>query len=101
VQVTIKQDGAIGVVTAKSGVNEASNAPAPQPAPQPSAQPSKPEPQPAPASADAYVASSRAKVFHKASCPAASKIKDENRVTFKTREEAVASGRTPAKDCNP
>jgi beta-lactamase superfamily II metal-dependent hydrolase len=94
VDVSIKGDGAIGVTASRSGgsapVVASPSGPAPAPAPTP-----------APAPAEGYVASSRAKVFHKTSCPAAAKLKDENRVTFKTREEAVASGRTPAKDCNP
>jgi beta-lactamase superfamily II metal-dependent hydrolase len=66
---------------------------APAPAPTPA-------PKPAP-SGEGYVASSRAKVFHKASCPAVKKIKEDNRVNYATRDQAVAAGLEPAKDCNP
>ena len=48
-----------------------------------------------------YVASKNSKKFHKASCKNGMKIKESNRVLFKTRDEAVASGRTPAGDCKP
>jgi methylphosphotriester-DNA--protein-cysteine methyltransferase len=47
------------------------------------------------------VASSRSKVFHQATCSGAREIKPENRLVFPNRKAAVASGRTPAKDCNP
>ncbi len=48
-----------------------------------------------------YVASKNSKKFHSASCKNGQKIKESNRVVFKTRDEAVASGRTPAGDCKP
>ncbi|MBR2979654.1 MAG: MBL fold metallo-hydrolase [Myxococcaceae bacterium] len=48
-----------------------------------------------------YASSKRSKKFHKASCGSAAKIKPANKITFATREEAVASGREPAKDCKP
>ncbi|MEN9798415.1 MAG: hypothetical protein RL653_2111 [Pseudomonadota bacterium] len=77
--------------------------PAAPPAPVEAKRPPAPAPSaprgPAPASGG-YVASSRAKVFHAAGCSAAEKIKPENLVTFRSRDEA-AKGRTPAKDCNP
>jgi competence protein ComEC len=48
-----------------------------------------------------YVASRPRNLFHKPSCPSAKRIKPENRIEFKTRDEAVKSGRTPAGDCKP
>ncbi|MBS2032873.1 MAG: MBL fold metallo-hydrolase [Deltaproteobacteria bacterium] len=48
-----------------------------------------------------FVASKNSKVFHKASCGGAEHIKAENKVNFATRKQALASGREPAKDCNP
>jgi competence protein ComEC len=47
-----------------------------------------------------YVASSKGDVFHLPFCRIAAKIKQSNRLVFKSREEA-ARGRRPAKDCNP
>ena len=78
-------------------------APAPTQAPAPSTLPATKQPAPARPAASAaggYAASKSAKKFHTANCDAVGKIKPENLLTFKTREEA-ASGREPAKDCNP
>jgi beta-lactamase superfamily II metal-dependent hydrolase len=71
-------------------------APDPTPAPKPT-----PAPTPAPSAGGAYVASKNSQVFHKPECNNASRIKPENVLKFSTREEAIASGRRPAKDCNP
>jgi hypothetical protein len=49
----------------------------------------------------AYVASKTGKVFHLPGCPSAKRILPQNLVGFKTREEAITSGRTPCKICNP
>ena len=46
-----------------------------------------------------FVGSSESKVYHKASCQFAKKIKPENLVKFKTREEAVKAGYLPCKKC--
>lgn len=48
-----------------------------------------------------YVSSKRSKVFHKLGCAGGEKIKVENRVSYGSRDEAVAAGLEPAKDCNP
>jgi hypothetical protein len=48
-----------------------------------------------------YVASKNSKVFHKKDCRAAARISSENLVGFKTRDEAIQSGRRPCKICNP
>lgn len=71
------------------------------PAPAPTAAKQQPAPRAAAASSSGgYAASKASRKFHTAACDAVRKIKPENLVTFKTREEA-ASGREPAKDCNP
>jgi beta-lactamase superfamily II metal-dependent hydrolase len=54
-----------------------------------------------PVPAGSFVASSKAKLFHTPDCPSAARIKPANRVVFKTRAEAIASGREPARDCSP
>ena len=41
------------------------------------------------------------KSFHRADCPTARRMKDEQRLTFTTRAEATAQGYTPAQDCKP
>jgi beta-lactamase superfamily II metal-dependent hydrolase len=48
-----------------------------------------------------YAASKKSKVFHYIDCSSAKKISPGNLVLFKTREEAIASGRRPCKICNP
>jgi hypothetical protein len=48
-----------------------------------------------------YVASKNSQVFHKPDCPSAVRISAENRVTYKTRDEAIAAGKRPCKRCNP
>lgn len=48
-----------------------------------------------------YASSKKSEVFHYITCSYVSKIKPENLILFKTREEAIASGRRPCKKCNP
>lgn len=48
-----------------------------------------------------YVASANSDKFHDPSCSAANKIKDANKVTFSSREEAINSGYQPCGICNP
>jgi competence protein ComEC len=48
-----------------------------------------------------YAASKKSEVFHYTTCFYVSKIKPENLILFKTREEAIASGRRPCKKCKP
>lgn len=55
----------------------------------------------APAAASAFVGSERTQVFHRADCPAAGQIQAANRVSFPSREAALAAGRRPAADCRP
>lgn len=74
----------------------ASPAQAQLPAPTPT-----PTPTPAPAPAAGFVGSSRTQVFHRADCPAGKQIVAANQVHWATRDEAIASGRRPAEDCQP
>ena len=48
-----------------------------------------------------YVASKNSKVFHKADCSSAARIKKENQVSFKTKASAVNTGRRPCRICKP
>jgi len=48
-----------------------------------------------------YAASKNSDVFHDFSCSYVATIKPENLILFKTREEAIASGRRPCKKCKP
>lgn len=48
-----------------------------------------------------YVASKSSKVFHKSTCNWAKRIKPENLVHYKTRQDAVNDGKRPCKTCNP
>ncbi len=48
-----------------------------------------------------YAASKKSEVFHYINCFYVANIKPENLILFKTREEAIASGRRPCKKCKP
>ena len=48
-----------------------------------------------------YIASVNSEVFHDPNCRWAKKIKPHNLVGFKTREDAIKSGRRPCKVCKP
>ncbi len=48
-----------------------------------------------------YIGNSNSKVFHKTDCASASKLKTENRVSFKSREEAVSGGYKACGRCKP
>jgi phosphatidylserine/phosphatidylglycerophosphate/cardiolipin synthase-like enzyme len=48
-----------------------------------------------------YVASVNSTVFHDPDCPWAKRIKEENKIWFKSRNEALDKGYTPCKVCNP
>jgi hypothetical protein len=52
-------------------------------------------------SAGGFVASKSGKVFHKSACPHAKRIQDNTKVTYRTREEAINSGKRPCQTCNP
>jgi phosphatidylserine/phosphatidylglycerophosphate/cardiolipin synthase-like enzyme len=55
----------------------------------------------APAVTEAYVASKRSAVFHKADCKSAATISEKNLVHYATREEAVEAGKKPCGECQP
>ncbi len=48
-----------------------------------------------------FVGSRSSKIFHRASCSHAGRIKPENRVYFDSAEQALRQGRTPCKTCKP
>ena len=48
-----------------------------------------------------YAASKNSDIFHYIDCSYVKKIKPEDLILFKTREEAIASGRRPCKKCKP
>jgi phosphatidylserine/phosphatidylglycerophosphate/cardiolipin synthase-like enzyme len=48
-----------------------------------------------------YVASKNSGVFHRADCKDGKTIRPKNLIHFDTRDEAIQSGRTPCKLCNP
>lgn len=51
--------------------------------------------------ATAYIGNSNSKKFHTPDCSSAKKLKDENKVSFKTRDEAVNEGYKPCGRCKP
>ncbi len=46
-----------------------------------------------------YVGSKNGTKFHLLTCPGAKQIKEENKIFFKSKEEAVSKGYTPASNC--
>ena len=62
-----------------------------------------PEPTPAPDTVveSTYVASRKAKKYHRPSCQYAAKIKDENLVSFDSAAQAQATGHAPCGACKP
>lgn len=56
---------------------------------------------PAAALAEGYLSSKSSKVFHKPTCTHAKRIKENTKVVYKTKEDAVASGRRPCLACKP
>ena len=48
-----------------------------------------------------YVASKNSRVFHRPDCKWAKRISPKNLIGFKSREEAVKSGRRPCRSCRP
>lgn len=48
-----------------------------------------------------FIASSNSNKFHDPSCTAVSRIKDANKITFNSRQEAIDAGYEPCGICNP
>ena len=53
------------------------------------------------ASGSGRIASRSSRVFHRPECRGATHIRAKSRLAFPSREAALASGRRPARDCNP
>lgn len=87
------------VATAPAASSPATaTAPAADPAPVAT---TKPTAVPVARTASGYVGSVNSTVFHVPGCTNAEKILPKNLVRFSTRDEAIAAGRRPARDCNP
>jgi len=54
-----------------------------------------------PASEEKYVASNSSGIFHRPGCRWAGNISPENLVIYRTRDEAINSGKRPCKSCEP
>ena len=77
-------------------------APAPaKPASAPAAAPAKAAPAAAPAKAAAIVSNKDSKVYHKADCKTAAKMKEANKTTFASSAEADKAGYKACKVCKP
>ena len=51
--------------------------------------------------AHTYVASANSNKFHEPSCSQGKRIKDSNKITFSSRDEAINAGYSPCSICNP
>ena len=54
-----------------------------------------------PSNSTGYYGNKNSKFFHSASCGSVSKMKEENKVFAKTREEMISSGYKPCGSCKP
>jgi capsule polysaccharide export protein KpsE/RkpR len=54
---------------------------------------------PATVGTNTYVASKNGTKYHLITCPGAKQIKEENKIYFSTKEEALRAGYTPASNC--
>jgi hypothetical protein len=54
---------------------------------------------PATVGTNSYVASKNGTKYHLITCPGAKQIKEENKIYFSTKEEALKAGYTPASNC--
>lgn len=48
-----------------------------------------------------YIGNLKSHIFHKSSCGSVGTMKEENKVALKSRDEALSSGYSPCKRCNP
>ena len=48
-----------------------------------------------------YIGNKNSKVFHKADCSSVKRMKESNKVTLSSKEQAIAQGYTPCKVCQP
>lgn len=48
-----------------------------------------------------YVGNSKSRVFHRENCGSVSKMKENNKVFFSSRDKAFNSGYKPCQRCNP
>ena len=48
-----------------------------------------------------YVASAKTDKFHRPDCEWAQKISGSNKITYSSRDQAIAAGKTPCSVCNP
>lgn len=65
--------------------------------PSPTVQPSQKKTDPA----DHYIGNRNSKVFHHSWCTSVNQMKDNNKVTFDNRDDAISQGYRPCKRCNP
>lgn len=80
---------------------QTAQAPASTPVTQAAPEAEKPA-QPAVAPKNAkFVASQKSKLFHSMDCGNGQKISEQNRVYYSSRDQAMADGKEPAKDCKP
>lgn len=49
----------------------------------------------------AYIGNAKTRIFHKSTCSSVSTMKEENKVKFEDREDAVSGGYKPCGRCNP
>lgn len=49
----------------------------------------------------AYIGNAKTRIFHKLTCGSVSAMKEENKVKFEDREDAVSGGYKPCGRCNP
>jgi micrococcal nuclease len=59
------------------------------------------QPASSPAVASVYIGNRNSKIFHLPNCSSVGKMSEKNRVSIKTREDAIKEGFSPCKTCSP
>ena len=88
-------------------------APTPEPEPEPAPEP-EPEPEPEPVvvpdpqpeaepsvESAAYIGNKNSMIFHQLNCGSVTRMKDKNKVSLASREEAISRGFDPCDNCTP
>ena len=85
--------------SASSGMPDTSHAQDAQPASEPEA--SEKEASAVSEVSAEYIGNSSSHIFHKSDCSSAKNMKEENKVAFSSRAEAIGNGYAPCKRCSP
>ena len=85
-----------------SQVTQVTPDPAPEPEPESQPEPeSKPAVKPTQTVSYTYIGNLNSKIFHQSNCGSVTNMKEKNKFPFATRDDAIAAGYKPCKNCTP